>query len=158
MMAMPLHIKRDPMPTPQNYKNHARFHPPFHFFLAPIMLINVIVTIVVLVRHWPQHIALHAWIVLIAFALFLLTGFARGYALKVQDRVIRLEENLRYQRLLPPDLAASAQSLAIKQIVALRFASDAELPALLQRALIENLPPKIIKQSITNWRADYLRV
>lgn len=146
------------MPPPQTYKNHVRFHPPFHFFLAPIMLINLGVTIAVLVRHWPYHIWLHAWIVVVAFALFLLTGFARGYALKVQDRIIRLEEHLRYQRLLTPELVAAAQALTVNQIVALRFASDAELPALVQRALTENLKPKAIKQSITNWRPDYLRV
>jgi hypothetical protein len=145
------------MPTPQNYKNHVRFHPPFHFFVAPVLLINVILSIVVLVRHWPHHIALLSWVVIMSFALFLLAGFARSYALRVQDRIIRLEEHLRYQRLLPPELLAAAQTLTIKQIIALRFASDAELPALLQRTLTENLKPKAIKQSITNWRADYLR-
>ena len=77
---------------------------------------------------------------------------------RVQDRVIRLEENLRYQRLLPPELLAATQSLTLGQIIALRFASDAELPALVQRTLSENLEPKAIKQSITNWRADNLRV
>jgi hypothetical protein len=146
------------MPTPQTYKNHARFHPPFHFFLAPVFLINLIVTIVVLIHHWPHHLALHAWLVVLALALFVLTGLARSNALAVQDRVIRLEEHLRYQRLLSPDLAGPAQSLTIKQIIALRFASDAELPALLQRALSENLTPKTIKQSITVWRPDNLRV
>ncbi len=145
------------MQTPQTYKNHARFHPPFHFFVAPILLINVIVTIVVLVREWPRHIALHAWIVVIAFALLMLAGVARSTALRVQDRVIRLEEQLRYQRLLTAELLAAAGSLTIKQIIALRFASDAELPALMQRTLSENLEPKAIKQAITNWRADYLR-
>ena len=145
------------MSAPQNYKNHARFHPPFHFFVAPVLLINVILSIVVLVRHWPHHIALLSWLVIMSVALFLLAGFARQYALTVQDRVIRLEENLRYQRLLPPELALAAQALSVKQIIALRFASDAELPALLQRTLTENLKPKAIKQSITNWRADHLR-
>lgn len=145
------------MPKPQNYKNHVRFHPPFHFFMAWVFLINVIVTVVVLIRRWPHHILMHSWLVIMAIALFMLAGFAREYALKVQDRVIRLEESLRYQRLLTPELIAAAQSLTIKQIIALRFASDAELPALVQRTLAEKLPPKAIKQSITNWRADYLR-
>ncbi|HEY4008907.1 MAG TPA: DUF6526 family protein [Acidobacteriaceae bacterium] len=145
------------MQTPQNYKNHGRFDPPFHFFVAPILLVNVGVTIAVLVRHWPHHIALHAWIVVIALAVFVLAGVARSTALRVQDRVIRLEEQLRYQRLLTPELLASSQSLTIRQIIALRFASDAELPVLVQRTLGENLQPKAIKQAITNWRADYLR-
>jgi hypothetical protein len=145
------------MPTPQNYKNHSRFHPPFHFFVAPVLLINLILSIVVLVRHWPHHIVLLAWLVVVSLALFVLAGLARHYALRVQDRVIRLEENLRYQRLLTSELFAASQSLTVKQIIALRFASDAELPALVQRTLNERLEPKTIKQSITNWRADNLR-
>ena len=146
------------MPEPQNYANHARFHPPFHFFLLPVFLLNLIVTIFILVRRWPHHLAMHAWLVIMAFALFVLAGLARGNALRVQDRIIRLEEILRYQRLLPADLADGAQSLGIKQIAALRFASDAELPALVQCTLDENLEPKAVKQSIINWRADNLRV
>jgi hypothetical protein len=146
------------MPTPQNFKNHARFEPMFHFFVAPVLLINLIVAIVVLIRRWPHHLWMHAWLLIMAAALFLLAGIARSYPLRVQDRVIRLEENLRYQRLLAPELAAAAQSLSVGQVVALRFASDAELPTLVQRTLSENLEPKAIKQSITNWRADNLRV
>ena len=146
------------MSAPQNYKNHIRFHPPFHFFMAWVFLINIVITIVVLIRRWPHHIAMHSWLVIMAIALFMLTGYARAYPLKVQDRVIRLEENLRYQRLLTPELLAATQSLTLGQIIALRFASDAELPALIQRSLNENLKPKDIKQSITNWRADNLRV
>ena len=146
------------MPEPQNYKNHARFHPPFHFFLLPVFLLNFGVTIAVLIRHWPHHLWLHFWLVVMALALFVLAGLTRGNALRVQDRVIRLEESLRYQRLLSPDLAAAAQSLSIQQIIALRFASDAELPTLLQRTLTENLTSKAIKQSITHWRPDNLRV
>ena len=146
------------MPEPQNYSNHARFHPPFHFFLLPVFLLNLGVTIAVLIRHWPHHLWLHFWLVVMALALFVLAGLTRGNALRVQDRVIRLEESLRYQRLLSPDLAAAAQSLSIQQIIALRFASDAELPTLLQRTLTENLTPKAIKQSITHWRPDNLRV
>ena len=146
------------MPAPQNYKNHIRLHPPYHFFAVFVFFINIIVAIVVLIRRWPHHLAMHLWIVVMAFALFVLVTVVRTYPLRVQDRVIRLEENLRYQRLLPPDLLAAAQSLTLGQIVALRFASDAELPTLVQRALTENLKPKAIKQSITNWRADNLRV
>lgn len=146
------------MPTPQNYKNHTRFEPMFHFFVAPVLLINLIVAIVVLIRRWPHHIWIHAWLLVMAIALFLLAGIARSYPVRVQDRVIRLEENLRYQRLLPPELLAATQSLTLGQIIALRFASDAELPALVQRTLSENLPPKTIKQSIGKWRADNLRV
>ena len=146
------------MPTPQTYKNHARYEPMFHFFVAPVLLINLIVATVVLIHRGSDHIWLHAWLLIMAIALLLLVGIARSYATRVQDRVIRLEENLRYQHLLPPELLAATQSLRVPQIVALRFASDAELPALVQRTLNENLNSKVIKQSITNWRADNLRV
>jgi hypothetical protein len=146
------------MSEAQNFRNHARFDPPFHFFLAPVLLINVIITIVVLIRQWPRHIALHSWLIVMALALFVLAGVARSSALRAQDRIIRLEEQLRYQRLLTSDQLAAAQALTIKQIIALRFTSDAELPGLLQRAVTENLPPKTIKQSITVWRGDYYRV
>lgn len=144
--------------TPQTYANHARFDPKFHFILLPVLLINLIVTIVVLVHHWPHHIALHAWIIVMALALIILAGVARSSALGAQDRIIRLEESLRYQRVLTPELLAASGPLTIRQIIALRFASDAELPSLVQRTLNENLAPKAIKQSITNWRADNLRV
>ena len=146
------------MPTPQNYKNHHRFNPPFHFFVAPLSILNLIVAIVVLVRHWPHHWALLIWLVVMAVAFVVLVTLARVYPLRVQDRLIRLEENLRYQRLLPPEVLTASQSLTLRQIIALRFASDAELPALVQRALTENLTPKAIKQSVTNWRVDHLRV
>jgi hypothetical protein len=87
----------------------------------------------------------------------MLAGVARSSALRVQDRIIRLEEQLRYQRLLTAELLAASGALTIKQIIALRFASDAELPALMQRTLSEHLEPKAIKQAVTNWRPDYLR-
>ena len=146
------------MPPPQNYKNHHRFNPPFHFFVAPLSILNLIVAIAVLVRHWPHHWALLIWLVVMAVAFVVLVTLTRVYPLRVQDRLIRLEENLRYQRLLSPELLAQTQSLTLRQIIALRFASDAELPALVQRTLTEKLPPKSIKQAITNWRADFLRV
>lgn len=146
------------MPAPQNYKNHTRLYPPYHFFVVWVFLINIIVTIVVLIRRWPHHIAMHIWLVVMALALFMLVTFARTFALGVQDRVIRLEESLRYQRLLSAELQAATQSLTLPQIIALRFASDAELAGLVQRTLSENLPPKTIKQSITNWRADNFRI
>ena len=145
------------MPEPQNYKNHTRLVPPFHLFVLPVLFINLVCSIVMLFRHWPHHPVRHAWLVVVAAALVTLALVARTFPLRVQDRVIRLEEQLRYQRLLPPDLLAASQSLTLRQIIALRFASDAELPALIQRTLSENLEPKAIKQAITNWRADNLR-
>jgi hypothetical protein len=144
--------------APQSYANHARFDPMFHFFLLPVLLINLIVTIVILIREWPHHIPLHGWVIVMALALIILAGVARSSALRAQDRIIRLEESLRYQRVLTPELLAASQPLTIRQIIALRFASDAELAGLVQRTLSESLPPKAIKQAIVNWRADNLRV
>ena len=146
------------MPEVQNYKNHTRFHPPFHFFVLPILLLNFFFAIWALIRHWPNHAHLFSWWIVLSIVLFMGFGLTRSYALKAQDRIIRLEEKLRFTALLPADLLARSQALTVRQIIGLRFASDAELPALVKRALDENLTEKQIKQAITNWRPDYLRV
>jgi hypothetical protein len=146
------------MPEPQNYKNHTRFHPPFHFFVLPILLLNFFFAIWALIRHWPNHAHLFSWWIVLSIVLFMGFGLTRSYALKAQDRIIRLEEKLRFTALLPADLLARSQALTVRQIIGLRFASDAELPALVKRALDENLTEKQIKQAITSWRPDYLRV
>jgi hypothetical protein len=146
------------MPEPQNYKNHTRFHPPFHFFVLPILLLNFFFAIWALIRHWPNHAHLFSWWIILSIGLFMGFGLTRSYALKAQDRIIRLEEKLRFTALLPADLLARSQALTVRQIIGLRFASDAELPALVKRALDENLTEKQIKQAITSWRPDYLRV
>lgn len=146
------------MPEPQNYKNHTRFHPPFHFFVLPILLLNFFFAIWALIRHWPNHAHLFSWWIVLSIVLFMGFGLTRSYALKAQDRIIRLEEKLRFTALLPADLLARSQALTVRQIIGLRFASDGELPALVKRALDENLSEKQIKQAINNWRPDYLRV
>ena len=146
------------MPTPQNYKNHGRFDPPMHFFVFPVLLINFIVTIVFAIHHWHHHRNLHLWLVVVSAALVVLATKCRVNDLKNQDRIIRLEEKLRLASLLPPGDLAHAHELDIKQIVALRFASDAELPALVHKTITQGLEPKAIKQNITNWRADDHRV
>lgn len=146
------------MPAPQNFKNHTRFDPAWHFFIAPLLLVNFIFAIVATVRHWPDHPHLLIWGIVMSFVLFMAVGKARAHTLTAQDRIIRLEERLRLAALLPPDELARSQSLTVKQLIALRFASDAELPALVQRTLAENLTQKQIKQAIVNWRPDHLRV
>jgi hypothetical protein len=150
------------MPEPQSFKNHARFDPPQHFIAMPILLINFIACIVMTIRiaisPEPRMLGLHIWLTIVSFALAVLAVNSRVKDLRVQDRVIRLEERLRYAALLPQPQLAAASALTLRQIVALRFASDAELPALIGRTLAENLTPKQIKQSIVNWRADNLRV
>jgi hypothetical protein len=139
----------------QNLANHTRYDPLFHFFLLPVVLALWIHSVVVLVRHpgWE-----HAWAVLLVTALFVAAGKARGYALKVQDRVIRLEERLRFASLLPEPLRSQSLKLNEAQLIALRFASDEEAPALVQRALTENLSRADIKKAIQTWRPDNWRV
>ena len=96
---------------------------------------------------------------LVAIALILLALLARLFALGVQDRVIRLAERLRYQQLLPADLRPRIGEFTINQLVALRFASDTELPALARKVLDSQVNNrKAIKQMVVNWRADYQRV
>lgn len=142
----------------QTYKNHTRFDPPWHFFIAPMLLVNIIFAAVAIYRHYPDHLHLFSWWLIMAIVFLLAVGRARVHSLTAQDRVIRLEEKLRYAALLHPDQYVRATDLGIRQIIALRFASDAELPALIDRTLAENLTPKQIKESITTWRPDYLRV
>ena len=145
------------MPEQQNHKNHVRFEPIF-MTAAIILLINMIVAIVHAIRTWPVDHNLNLWLIVVSVALVLTVGRTRPYSLAVQDRVIRLEERIRYAQLLPPADIARAESLNLRQIVALRFASDAELPSLLHRTLAESLAPKQIKQSIEHWRADHSRI
>ena len=144
------------MPETQNYKNHARYYPLVHFFLTPILLFNLIWQAVRLYQepNWDR-----AENILMAAAFIALSVAARLQALKAQDRVIRLEEILRFQQLLPADLAIRASKMPIEKIIALRFAPDEELPELVRRTLNNELQSsKEIKQAITNWRGDNLRV
>lgn len=142
--------------TPQTYANHTRWHPPFHFFVVPVMLINFFWVVVLFFRNptWTQ-----GWLVVVSLALVVLTAIVRSNPLRAQDRIIRLEEWLRYQQLLPADLALRARTLTAGQIVALRFASDEELEGLVRHVLEGKLTkPAEIKREIKNWRADTLRV
>lgn len=140
---------------PQNRDNHVRFHPPFHFFFAPALLLLLILTIVQTVRNpgLPSFTQLLMTVVLGT------VGFlARTYALKVQDRVIRLEEQLRLSALMGSEYAPTIHALSESQLIALRFASDPEVPTLAKQAARENLNGKAIKGAIRSWRPDYWRV
>jgi hypothetical protein len=141
--------------SPQTLKNHTRLDPLFHFFLMPVFGVLLVSALVALVRHPGWHRFL---LVLGTTGLLLLTLKTRGYALKVQDRVIRLEERLRLATLLPNEWRGRIGELTEAQLIALRFASDSEVPALVVRVLSENLTGKQIKQSIRSWRPDYWRV
>jgi hypothetical protein len=140
---------------PQTYANHAKLVPLFHYVALPLLALNLVLALAGLL----DGIALEALNrVGVAVALVLVGLFSRVNALKAQDRVIRLEERLRMERLLPNDLKPRIDDVSTAQCVALRFAGDEELPALTRRALDENADQKTIKQAIKSWRADYQRV
>ncbi|WHY79546.1 DUF6526 family protein [Neobacillus sp. WH10] len=137
----------------QNYKNHRRYHPLFHLILSFLLLLTLVGAIWFVIRNGVSLSAiLYLAIVVILVIMYLLI---RQYPLKVQDRAIRAEENLRHY-VLTGELLDS--KLTISQITALRFASDAELPELSVRAASQNFSPDDIKKQITNWKADYYRV
>lgn len=146
------------MPTPQNFRNHARHYPPFHFVLLPVLVLNLIFSIYITIHHWPQHRLLLLWWIVMSLALILMALLGRIQAVKAQDRIIRLEERLRLASLLSTDELRHIHEFTTRQLIALRFASDAELPALARRTLTERLEPKAIKQAIINWQADDLRI
>lgn len=140
---------------PQSYQNHTRFDPVFHFFLIPITTL-LLFAAVWNAWHNPGFVPLLLTLgnLMLLVAIFLI----RVYSLKVQDRVIRLEERLRLRALLPESQRARIGELTVRQLIALRFASDEELPALAIRAIDERLAPGDIKKAIRNWRADEFRV
>jgi len=148
----------------QTFANHGKIVPRFHYFLLPLLFLNLLsesYAVFLTARHaWGAFSLYYAILkLLVAVALIVMAFLARLFALGVQDRVIRLEERLRYQRLLPEDLKPRIMEFTINQLVALRFASDAELPDLARKVLHGNLNSrKAIKQMIQNWRADYQRI
>ncbi len=144
--------------SPQSYAHHTRWDPPFHFFVLPVFLVAFIVAIVHLVMHFNHHPLHGVLLVVLALAALLAVFKIRLNALKVQDRVIRLEERLRLAALLPEPLRSRIPELTVGQLVALRFASDGELPGLVQKTLNEKLSKDDIKKSIQNWCADDWRV
>ena len=141
---------------PQNFGNHSRLYPPFHMFVAPILLLNIGWTIYHLIKTGLSFESVLG--VLMALALFVLAFCARIFALTVQDRVIRLEMRLRLAEVLPVDLRPRIPEFTVGQLVSMRFAADAELPALARKVLDDKLEDrKAIKQLIKDWQGDYLR-
>ena len=139
----------------QTFANHVRFHPLFHFFILPVMMLNALFAIILLIRE--PHVA-SAWILILSIALLMAVLQIRFYALRVQDRVIRLEERLRLASILPEPLRARIPELSMSQLIGLRFASDDELPSLVERALAQKLGAMEIKKAVVNWRADQCRI
>jgi len=141
---------------PQTFENHRRVVPGYHFVVWPIFALNLAWSLYRLRRSFSVDSVLA---VLLAGALILLLYYARVFALTAQDRVIRLEMTLRLAQLLPPDVRPRANEFTLDQLIALRFAGDAELPELAHRVLAENVTDrKAIKRMIQHWKPDFLRV
>jgi len=139
----------------QNFENHAKIVPVFHYFILPVLTVNLVSAILRVVNVFSVNAVIS---LLVAAALVLLALCGRRFALTVQDRVIRLEMQVRLQNLLPPDQRARIPEFTMGQLVALRFASDAELPGLARKVLDEKLSDrKTIKKMIQNWQPDELR-
>jgi hypothetical protein len=142
------------MSQPQSLRNHTKRDVAFHMILLPILLANLVIVIVWL-AHWPDFH--HAWLLVLSVAALLLALKARQFPVKVQDRLIRLEERLRLQALAPAEWHTQIYKLNEDQLIGLRFAGDDEVVALARQALEENLSRKQIKERIRNWRSDNWR-
>jgi hypothetical protein len=143
--------------TPQTFANHAQLTPLYHYFTTPLALIFLVWSIT---RFFKDPSYDTGYMLVGALAMFGVVSVARLSPLRAQDRLIRLEEQLRYQRVLPAALAEQAMhTLAPRHYTALRFASDAELAGLVEQVIANpQMKGKEIKQQIRNWRADYFRV
>ncbi len=140
----------------QNFANHQKFVPAFHYVALPILMINVIYSGYVAATSFSVDSVIA---LLVAVALVIIGLLARLFALGAQDRVIRLEERLRLYDLLSPDQKGTIDNLTTAQLIGLRFASDGEVGALVTTVTAEGIQDrKEIKQRVTNWRADHQRL
>lgn len=139
----------------QNYANHVRIDPMFHQVIFFLSLIAVLLALWIVIRYFSLS-AIE--LLLLAVVLFLVALRLRAYATKLQDRIIRTEERLRLQALCTGPSASRIGELTIDQLIGLRFASDAEVPALVDKTLAQNLSKTDIKKAIVHWRPDNYRV
>ncbi len=146
------------MPAPQNYKIHARWDPFYHFFILPVLLLNIPVTGVFFLHHHDQFSHSGYWFILVSITLFLAAMKIRLYANANQDRIIRLEERMRFASMVSQEELATFGKLSMRQVIGLRFAADSELVDLARRAMAEGLTEKQIKQAVVTWRPDHQRV
>ena len=144
--------------NPQNLKNHARLDPAFHIVLTLVLVANLVFAVFHLVHNWQDHRISAAWFVFLSIVVLIPVFKLRLYPLKVQDRVIRLEERLRLQALASAEWHAQIYRLSEDQLIGLRFAGDDEVVELAKQALEGNLDRKQIKERIKSWRADNWRV
>ena len=141
---------------PQNLQNHVRIVPPYHMFVFPVLFVNIGWAIYRVVKFPVSFETVFG--VFLAVALLVLALYARLFALTVQDRIIRLEMRLRLAEILPPDLRGRIPEFTVAQLVSMRFACDAELPALARKVLDDKMNDrKAIKQLVKDWQGDYVR-
>jgi hypothetical protein len=139
----------------QNFENHTKLVPAFHFVVLPVFLLNLVWSVERIIHNFSFGTVVS---LLVSIALLLLAFMARIFALTVQDRVIRLEMRLRMQQVLPADLRMHIPEFTVPQLVSLRFASDRELPGLAQKVLDDKMADrKAIKKMIQDWQPDLLR-
>jgi hypothetical protein len=144
----------------QTFATHRRLDPAYHYLLSSMLAVNLGAAVVHLIRHHrgAGDLTGSLWMLMTALALALMGLKLRSYPLRVQDRLIRLEERLRMEQLLPEDLKARLGELRPAQFVALRFASDGEVADRVREALEEGLGGEAIKKRIQSWRPDEFRV
>jgi hypothetical protein len=145
-------------PKPQSFRSHASFDPTFHGLAGLALLGNIVFMAIVLFVGIQSRIVLSLWILTLTVVLVVALLKSRMYPLKIQDRIIRLEERLRLDALLPEDLRKRIPELTEDQLIGLRFASDDEIPKLVELTLEKNLDRKQIKERIQNWRPDHYRI
>ena len=144
--------------TPQSHKSHARYDPPYHFVLGFFLIANLVFAVFHLIHNWGDHRISAGWFLVLSVVAFIPYLRLRSYPLKVQDRIIRLEERIRLQALAPSEWHSQIYRLTEGQLIGLRFAADDEVVELAKQALEENLNRKQIKERIKSWRPDYWRV
>jgi hypothetical protein len=148
------------MPTPrqQSFRKHASTDPAYHYFASAALLVNLIIGIILLVVSLHTQLLLSIWVVILSAVLIIFYIKLRVYPLRVQDRIIRLEERLRLDALLPEPLRKRIPELTEDQLIGLRFASDDEIPTLVELTLDKQLNRKQIKERIQSWRPDHWRI
>jgi hypothetical protein len=144
--------------SPQNLKNHGKIDPQFHYVMFFVLIANLVFAIFHLMHHWNNARVACAWYLVLSLVVFIPWMKLRTYPLKVQDRVIRLEERLRLQALAPAQWHSQIYRLTEDQLIGLRFAADEEVVELAKQALEHNLTRKQIKERIQSWRPDYFRI
>ncbi|MEB2784088.1 DUF6526 family protein [Algoriphagus persicinus] len=146
------------MSKTQNFQNHAKYYPFHHFFILPLVLFFLGWTVARIDFSSSQAMSNSMYFLLLGFIVVLISYLPRIYALKNQNRIIRIEMRQRFSYLTGTPFHEKESQLTSAQLIALRFAGDDEILALMDQAINENIAPKEIKRSIKNWKADYHRV